>query len=258
MLVLAGVPACRERTPAGEPVGFASIEAPVTSAPPVPPAVSSSAPAPVLPADAGTACGACAPGTACQLTKKGLACVVRRECTPKALHCFDGDVYRCSADGASRTLATRCVVDWPDGSLDTPKGPCQEKNGVAACHAECDLPDHTVAGDIVALHDCKPCRWEGVPFCATESPERGCFDWVCVPDYEAADGAVSTPGTPGVLSPGAVSIPCWRDTEGLVVPGSDAPGACEGPGAVGARKVAYQVCRGGRATKATRVEPCTR
>jgi hypothetical protein len=163
---------------------------------------------------------------------------VDRECTPNALHCFEGDVYRCNADGTGRALATRCVVVGKDGSIDASKGLCQVEKGTPACRTKCSLPDHT----IVAMRDCGECRWDEVPFCATESPERGCSDWICLQG--------------GDIGFGAVSIPCYRETDGLVVPGSDKRGACEGTGAVGARKITYEICRGGKPSPATRHEPC--
>lgn len=277
---LALLGACRERagTPAGPTPPAAT--APSSGLAPAP----SSAPAASAPADPGPRCSqACAPGTACHLTAKGPACVAcapgsvptcdgerhvatcdedgalhrttdcaarkqrcdrgrcaPSECTPGQLHCFDGDVYRCNADGEGRTLATRCVDVDPDGSIGTPRGLCQEKKGVPACRTRCDLPAHS----IVAVHGCEPCLWEGVPFCATESPERSCTDWICLPSHDYTFGAVA--------------IPCWRSTEGLAVPGSDERGACEGTGAIGRRKVRYQVCREGKPAAATRVEPCSR
>lgn len=263
------IPACRERVPASSLSRGSASEAPAPAPPP-------SAPSPVTCRDA------CAPGTACHLTAKGPACVAcapgsaptckdartvaicgddgalhaatdcaaqqkrcdrgrctARECAPGALHCFEGDVFRCDADGDGRALVTRCVVATSDG-LDASKGLCQVKNGVPACRTGCDLPDHT----IVALHSCEACAWEGVPFCATESPERACADWICIERKHT--------------SPGAVAIPCWRDTDGLVVPGSELRGACEGAGAIGAREVGYQICRDGKPSPARRVEPCAR
>jgi hypothetical protein len=270
---LAAVPACRERPPTGGPA--ARLALPPTAAPT---GFASASP----PAEPRPTCGAaCAPGTSCGLTKEGPACVecapgsvptckddrvvvgcddrgglhtladcaaqkkrcdrgrcVQPECQPGALHCHDGDVYRCGADGASRTLMTACVKVDPDGSLGVDKGLCQEQRGQPACRTTCDLPDHT----IVALRDCAACAWDGVPFCATESPERSCMDWICLPDHH--------------FGVGAVAIPCWRDTDGLVVPGSDRPGPCEGASPIGARKIAYETCGGGKPAPATRVEPC--
>jgi hypothetical protein len=279
---LALLGACRER--AGAPVAAEPPAAASSGPSAVPSGARSGAPGSSAPAASSPRCNEpCAPGTACHLTAKGPACVacapgsaptcedarfvascdeggtLRRgtdcaaekkrcdrgrcapgACTPGRLHCFDGDVYRCNEDGEGRALATRCVEEAPDGTLDTPRGLCQEKNGVPACRRRCDLPDHS----IVALHGCEPCRWEGVPFCATESPERGCTDWICLPGHD--------------YSPGAVAIPCTRSTDGLAVPGSDERGACEGTGAIGRRKVRYQVCRDGQPAAATRVEPCSR
>lgn len=289
LLLVAVAPACRTSPPAGgapsaeprvsasAPVIASAGAAPVVSAS-ASPSVSASPPEPAV-----TCNPACAAGTVCHLTKKGPACVdcapgsapvckndravatcgddgklelgtdcaaqkkrcdrgrcVARECTPKALHCFDGDVYRCNADGTARTLAARCVIEDPDGSLDASRGLCQVENGNAACRTKCSLPDHHV----VALRDCKACLWEDVPFCQTEGPEQGCYDWICLPG--------------GEMGFGALSIPCFRNTEGLTVPGSDKRGACEGTGTIGTRKITYDVCRGGQPAPATRVEPCLR
>lgn len=283
---LIGAPACRDRAPADRLSSGPTIAAAASSPAP---AVSSSAP-PSLQASASSppeplvTCGAaCAPGTTCHLTKDGPACVAcgpgsvpsckddrfvvtcdergvlqtltdcaahrkrcdrgrcaAPECTPNEPHCFEGDVYRCSADGNTREIVTKCVNVYPDGAIRTEKGLCQEKNGKPACRETCDLPDHT----IIALRDCGACPWAEVSFCATESPERGCMDWICLPDHQ--------------YTAGAVSMPCWRDTDGLVVPGSDKAGPCEGASAIGTRKVTYEVCRDGKASPATRVEPCQR
>lgn len=278
--LLAGAPRCQGQRSAGGEAPASAVSA--SLAPQAATAPSAlSPPAPSAPCST-----VCAPGSSCQLTKNGPACVacapgsvptcqderfvatcrddgtlapsldcgaqkkrcdrgrcVDPECRPGALHCFEGDIYRCSADGSDRTLATRCVVTGPDGSLDASKGLCQVKNGTPACRTSCSLPDHS----IVALRDCGACEWDKATFCATESPERACSDWICLKD--------------GTMGFGAVSIPCFRDTDGLVVPGSDERGACEGPGAPGvtaSRTVTYAVCRGGQPARATRVEPCTK
>lgn len=242
------------------------------------PSASSAAAASALKCDA-----PCGPGTSCQLTKKGPACVacapgslptcqdgqfvqtctdegafakstdckaekarcdggrcVELECTPNETGCFEGDVYKCNADGTARTLVTNCVIVDKDGGMSMPNGPCQTVGGVAACRQKCMLPDHT----IVAMRDCAACPWEGVPFCATESAERGCTDWICL--------------TGGDMTAGAVAMPCYRDTKGLVVPGSEKLGACEGSGPVGEQKITYEVCNKGKPEPATRVAPCVK
>ena len=281
--LLAGAPACHGQRSAG---GGAPPASAIPASPPsqVAPTAAPSASPP--PAPSARCSAACAPATTCQLTKSGPACVacapgslptcqderfvatcrddgtlapsldcgaqkqrcdrgrcVAPECRPGALHCFDGDIYRCSADGSDRTLATRCVISEPDGSIDASKGLCQVKNGTPACRTSCSLPDHS----IVALRDCGACEWDKATFCATESQPRGCSDWICLKD--------------GTMGFGAISIPCFRDTDGLVVPGSDERGACAGsgaPGAIGSRTVTYAVCRGGQPARATRVEPCAK
>ncbi|MFO0615607.1 MAG: hypothetical protein U0414_23640 [Polyangiaceae bacterium] len=228
--------------------------------------------------------GTCAPGTRCELTKDGPACVAcapgslptcrdgrfleactdegkretvtdcetlhrrcdqgrcaARVCAPNALECFDADVYRCNADGTARTLVTACVITGADGSLDASRGLCQGVNGVPACSKACNLPDHT----IVAMRDCDTCSWDGIPFCTEEyDGNRGCTDWFCLPG--------------GAMGFGVVSMPCVRDTEGLIVPGSKKTSACEGTGPIGSRTITYDTCKGGQPVAATRVEPCMR
>ncbi len=230
------------------------------------------------PADPPIVCSkTCAPGSACQLTKTGPACAncapgsvptckddrfvatcdadgtlkptidcfaknkhcasgtcMSRECQPNAVHCFEGDVYRCSARGTARTLMTNCRGE-DDASF---KGVCQEGRGTPACRIDCKVPD----GSIVALYDCEPCNWDASPFCATQSNARACGDTIC---------------HNGMLGAGGVAIPCWRETDGLVVPSSERREQCRGAGPVGDRTITYQVCRDGTAVAASRVEPCS-
>lgn len=160
------------------------------------------------------------------------------ECTPNQDHCYNGDIYECSANGLSRTLKKACVEVDSEGTMDTPNGLCQKINGKPQCHAKCLLPDHT----IVALRDCDKCSWDNVPFCSEESEERGCVDWICLPG--------------GEYTGGAVSIGCVRSTEGLVVPDSEKPGKCEGTGDVGKRVINYEVCEKGKSRAKSRTVPC--
>jgi hypothetical protein len=112
---------------------------------------------------------------------------------------------------------------------------------------------------IVATHEYPntTCAWDKVSFCATESLERSYFDWTCHCDDPVPDPRFDRPRCKdGFLGVGVVGMPCYRDTDGLVVPGSDRRGACDGEGPIGTRAIAYKVCRGGHAVAATRTEPC--
>ncbi len=215
----------------------------------------------------GFACVACAPGslpvckddrfvavcgddgslqTTTDCSAEGKQCkdgrCAARECTPNALHCFEGNVHRCNATGTDRTLVTTCQnVDA--GVLTLDKGVCQVRRGVPGCHTDCSAPDAT----ILALFNCSPCEPPKDNFCATEG-KHGCEDRIC---REWPEGK-------RISGPWPAEGPCYRETDGLAVPGSDRPGACEGEGKIGARVVAYQTCSGGRAIAAARKEPCVR
>lgn len=244
-------------------------------APGTPPAVDLRCAAPCpdgtscLPTASGLSCARCAPGdapgcdgeTVVRCDDDGALAVVadcaaeRRicdrgrctapECPPGRLFCAEGDIYRCAADGRSRTLERACVIE-DAGGTDFSRGLCRMQGDVASCRTRCDLGDHVIA----ATRDCAACDWSQAAFCAEESPERGCTDFICVEGEQAAFGAVA--------------LPCWRDTEGLTVPGSEVLGACEpdaraGEGRApvrGARSLRYQVCHGGQAVEAARVVPC--
>lgn len=166
-----------------------------------------------------------------------------RECTPSALHCFEGNVYRCNASGTGRALLTTCQVPDGTGGLTVDKGVCQVRRGVPGCHKDCSEPDAT----ILALFGCSACEPPPDNFCATEGT-HGCNDRICRhwPDGRSISG------------PWAAEGPCVRETDGLAVPGSDRRGACEGAGPIGTRVISYEVCRGGHAVAATRREPCQR
>lgn len=275
---------CRDRVPPGTTPGASASTAerivpqrmaePTASQPT--PAASASAPSSEPPDPPPVCSAACKEGTSCHLTSKGAACTacapgslpvckdrgtlsvcqadgsiksvscdaqgkqcsegacVDRACKPNALHCFERNVHRCDATGDSRTLVKSCE----DG------GPCQQTKGAApACRQTCDLPDH----QIVAVWDCGACDWSTTPFCARESnqPDRSCSDNICVHE-----------GGKKIIGVGAVTMPCFRETEALVVPRSDRPGGCEGPGPIGARAISYQVCKGGKAVDVSRVAPC--
>jgi hypothetical protein len=86
-----------------------------------------------------------------------------------------------------------------------------------------------------------------VPFCSSssDSEKSGCELRFCGAD---------PPG--GWIGYAVGSGSCWRDTDGLAVPGSEVRGACTGDGELGVAKVDYQVCRGGKAVAATRSVPC--
>lgn len=165
-----------------------------------------------------------------------------RECTPNALHCFEGNVHRCNASGTGRALVTTCQIDDGLGGLTLDKGVCQVRRGVPACHTDCFEPDST----ILALFGCSPCEPPPGDFCAMEGT-HGCNDRICS----------HWPEGRYITGPWPAQGPCRRETDGLAVPGSDRRGACEGTGPIGARVISYEVCRGGHAVAATRAEPCT-
>lgn len=288
ILALAALGACRDRPPPGDipttpepsalahsPPGPASASASSPGARPIAAPASASAPESDPPPACSSPCGA---GTSCSLTRRGPACTacapgslpacqdgrrlascgddgavktvdcaakgqrcdrgrcVDRGCTPGALHCFERSIFRCDASGEGRTLVKSCED----------QGPCRQPKGrPPVCSYDCDVPDH----QIVALWDCGPCDWSTTAFCAEESnqPERACSDNICL--HMNGERSVGF---------GVVQIPCSRSTAGLVVPGSDEQGPCEGSGPVGTRKIRYQVCKGGKPTAAVREAPCQR
>ena len=166
-----------------------------------------------------------------------------RECTPNALHCFEGNVHRCNAMGTGRALVTACQTADDSGVLTLDKGVCQVRRGVPACHTDCFDPDAT----ILALFGCSPCEPPPGDFCATKGT-HACSDRICSqwPDGRSISGPWGAEG------------PCRRETDGLAVPGSDGRGACEGTAPIGARVISYEICREGHAVAATRTEPCRR
>ncbi|APR76347.1 Hypothetical protein A7982_01694 [Minicystis rosea] len=158
---------------------------------------------------------------------------VARLCEPGRRHCHNGRLYQCNATGSDRVLVQDCFAD---GS-----GVCQPDVNPPACRVKCKAARGQTL--VVAVDDCT-CDWSTVPFCAEESEEGGCATRLCVAG--------------GQLSAGATALPCHRETAGLVVPGSEKRGACNGDGEIGSMTIAYEVCRDGKAVAATRIAPCAR
>lgn len=162
---------------------------------------------------------------------KGRRCVrgvcAERLCKPGALHCDQGQLYRCDAAGAARTLEKACR---PDNGvcLDDPK------KGGAKCIQSCDKSLMNVA---LATYDCAECDFKGVPFCAKSGSETSCSESLC---------------QNGEIGFGVSMFDCQRDTDGLVVPGSEKKGACE----KGLVKVKYDVCVDGKPQPRTRADGC--
>jgi hypothetical protein len=133
------------------------------------------------------------------------------------------------------------MTDDGHGGLTVDKGVCQVRKGVAACHEDCLKPDETLV-----VYGCGACRPPDDNFCATVGHEN-CMDRICRKFDDPK---------PEIAGPFDVQGECRRETDGLVVPGSDKRSGCEGAGPIGDRVVSYQVCRGGKAIAATRKEPC--
>lgn len=147
-------------------------------------------------------------------------------CKPKELHCEQGQLYRCDESGSNRTLVAACR---PDGIC------VQEiKGGPPQCVKSCDK---SLVNAVLAFYDCAPCDFKDVPFCAKTGPETPCSESVC---------------QSGSLSFGAGMSECYRETDGLLVPGSEKRGTCER----GRVKVKYEVCVDGKAESRTRVDGC--
>jgi hypothetical protein len=150
----------------------------------------------------------------------------RKLCEPGKQHCFEGNLYGCASDGMSRSQKTACR---PDSVCQVPEG------GAPRCSGTCPA-DATNA--VMAFYDCAECDWSKASFCAETGPEHTCSEVLC---------------QQGELGFGVGLIPCERSTEGLVVPGSEKPGPCEG----GKRTVEQQVCAGGQPTARARVDVCS-
>jgi len=161
-----------------------------------------------------------------------------RVCTPGQKHCHNGNLYLCNMTGSARQLVDDCLDGKPNVTR-----VCQEGIKPAACRTTCKAP----VGVTTVIHqeECS-CPWEDVPFCAEESAESGCGTRLCV----------GGPG--GGFGVGATMLPCYRETTGLVVPGSEQRGACVGAGEVGTTTITYEVCQGGKPVKATRTAPCVK
>jgi len=152
-------------------------------------------------------------------------------CEPGRIHCDNGDVVRCNAAGSGRVLVESCAGRDPTAI-------CESSAGPPACRTSCrGEPGATL---IMREHDCEPCPWDKVDFCANESPERSCQTDLCT-DHE--------------LHWGMTLLPCVRETARLVVPGSERRGPCDG-GAVASMTIDYQVCQDGKAKPAKRTVPC--
>lgn len=147
-------------------------------------------------------------------------------CKPNALHCHEGQLYKCDATGSDRKLEKAC--------RDT--GVCLEdaKTKVASCIAKCDKSMQRVT---LAAYDCHECEYKDVPFCAKTGPETACSESVC---------------NDGDITFGAGMGECHRETDGLIVPGSEKKSACE----KATMTVQYEVCVDGKPEKRTRIDGC--
>ena len=96
-----------------------------------------------------------------------------QKCTPNALHCYGGDVYRCSSDGMSRSKVEDCPAGCTNGVCDAVVGGCTL--GSRRCNGNRIEECRAVAGQDNAWFDI------GV-VC-----EHGCTNGVCNP----------APGEPG-------------------------------------------------------------
>ncbi len=151
--------------------------------------------------------------------------LARKQCEPGKEHCFEGNLYSCDASGQSRAQKTAC----------RPGSVCQATEGGAPrCSSSCPAEANNL---VLATYECSACDWSKLDFCAEKGPEHTCSEVLC---------------QQGELGFGVGLIPCERSTEGLVVPGSEKPGPCEG----GKRKVEQQVCAGGQPKVRARVDGC--
>lgn len=149
----------------------------------------------------------------------------RRLCEPGKDHCFEGNLYSCDASGKSRAQKTACR---PDSVCQTPEG------GAPHCSSTCPAE---ATNWVLATFECSACDWSKLDFCAEKGPEHTCSEVLC---------------NKGELGFGVGLIPCERSTEGLVVPGSEKAGPCNG----GKRSVEQQVCAAGQPTARARVDSC--
>jgi len=155
-------------------------------------------------------------------------------CEPGKLHCSNGNLYRCNEAGSDRTLVEDCLGKSPQGGANSV---CQPDLSPPACRKTCKSPGS--APVVLSQYDCGACEWAEVAFCAEESPERACSTVICADNQ---------------LGAGATMLPCYRETTGLVVPGSEKRGPCTA--AEGTMTITYEVCQGGKATPASRTVPC--
>jgi hypothetical protein len=226
----------------------------------------------------------CSDGTSCRLTSRGPACVAcdpaalpackgdltvaackidgtvettdcashkkrcvngecrPRLCEPNQKHCHeDGNLYQCNATGTGRVLVQDCGASSADGG---PVTVCQVGVSPPACRDKCK-PGPGV--DVIAQWGCT-CEWESVPFCsnASDREKSGCELRFC-----GIQGVA-----PNLIGYASGQGSCYRDTDGLAVPGSEKRGACAGDGEFGVARVDYQVCHGGKAVAAHRSVPC--
>jgi hypothetical protein len=147
-------------------------------------------------------------------------------CAAGAAHCFEGNLHRCDATGASRTLVQDCRGEG---------GVCLAEGG-PACRTSCDP---TMMNVVLAVHDCF-CGWEALPFCAEVAKDIGCAKVLC---------------QHGEIGSGFGPYECSRDTDGWVVPSSERAGPC---GADGQREVLFEVCANGAPAPGARREACPR
>lgn len=147
-------------------------------------------------------------------------------CKPNSLHCFEGQLYKCDETGSNRKLEKNCRDN----------GVCLEdlKTKVASCIEKCDKKMQRV---VLAEYDCQECEYKDVPFCAKTGPETTCSQSVC---------------NDGDITFGAGMGECIRETNGLIVPGSEKKGACENA----TMTVQYEVCVDGKPEKRTRIDGC--
>lgn len=147
-------------------------------------------------------------------------------CKPNSLHCHEGQLYKCDETGSNRKLEKAC----------RDKGVCLEdaKTKVASCIEKCDKAMQRVT---LASYDCHECEYKDVPFCAKTGPETACSESVC---------------NDGDITFGAGMSECHRETDGLIVPGSEKKSACE----KATMTVQYEVCVDGKPEKRTRIDGC--
>ncbi len=149
-----------------------------------------------------------------------------RICKPNELHCHEGQLQRCDASGSARKLETAC----------RPDGVClaDPKQGGAKCVKSCDKSAENM---VLAFYECGECDFKDVPFCAKKGSETACSESLC---------------KGGELTFAAGMLECERQTDGLMVPGSEKRGTCE----KGTALVQYEVCVDGKAEKRARVDGC--